>query len=135
MIFWLCIFLISVGIPVAMIVFGILFIRAAFIGFISSVGYRSRRSRRSSDEWAFANKMVGRHLIIFGSILLPIYLFIMLLLFTATESVVGLYGGIMILFSIIPVVLSFLPVERKLKKNFNFYGQRRKKENVKNLEE
>ena len=128
MVFWVAVSLISIAIPLSMIIIGILFIRAAFVGFSSNIGYRSHRSRRSREEWAFANKSIGRSLIVFGSILLPIYSIIMLVLFNSNESTVGLFGGILILVSLIPVLLSVLPVERKLRKNFDIFGKRKPKE-------
>lgn len=126
MVFWISVFLFTIAIPLAMLVFGILFIRAAFVGFSANIAYRSRRSRRSKATWSYANKMVGSMLIVFGSIMLPIYSIIMLLTYKGNESFIGLYGGILILCSIIPVLISFLPVEGLLKKNFDIYGKRKK---------
>ena len=127
MLFWLAVSLVSIGIPLAMIILGILFIRAAFVGFTSFVSYSTRRSRRSKEEWAYANKSLGRALIIFGALLLPVYSIIMLALFSANESLVGLFGGIIILTSIIPVLISVLPIERRLKKKFDIFGHRKPK--------
>ena len=127
MLFWLAVSLVCVGIPLAMIILGILFIRAAFVGYTSAISYSSRRSRRSREEWAYANKMLGRTLLIFGVLLLPIYSIIMLTLFSANESIVGLFGGIMILVSIFPVLISVLPIEGRLKKKCDIFGQRKPK--------
>lgn len=126
MVFWISVFLFTIAIPLAMLVFGILFIRAAFVGFSSNVGYRTRRSRRSKATWSYANKMVGSLLIIFGTVLLPVYSILMLTLTDSNESLIGLYSGILILCSFVPIIISFLPVEGLLKKNFDIYGQRKK---------
>ena len=91
-------------------------------------GYRTARSMKNADTWAFAQRTVGRLWWRAGLVLLPLTVVGMLIcLFTLArdEDTVGFYSIAFLYTQMAILILSILPVERALRRAFDEDGNRR----------
>jgi len=122
---WIFMFIVDLLVPITMIGFGSLFIKKA-PGQINSVfGYRSSRSMKNKETWKFAHRYCGTIWRTAGWIMLFITMILMFFIVHKSVKLIGIFGGILCLLQSIVLILTIIPVESALKKNFDEYGRRR----------
>lgn len=123
---WIYALSVSLLVPFIMIVFGGCFILVGKVGpkKINAVfGYRSARSMKNKETWAFAHFYCGKLWWLVGWIMLLISLVIM---FALKEiSITGIIGALLSLKQLAFLVLTIILTERALRKEFDEDGYRR----------
>lgn len=124
-VFWFFMLAMCLMIPIIMIGFGSYFVRKAPREINGVFGYRTRRSMLNRDTWEFAHRHYGRLSRIIGWILLSLSVFAMLLVCDADEDAIGTIGSVVCIVQVLAILLSIIPTEIALKRNFTEDGQRR----------
>ncbi len=123
---WLLMLLSDFIIPVTMIGMGLLLEKRPPKEINGVFGYRTSQSMKSKDTWEFAQKYCGRIWHVCGRIMLPVTAIAMLFVFGKNEDVICTAGLIICAVQFVFLIGSIVPVERALKKNFDYYGFRKK---------
>ena len=89
-------------------------------------GYRTSRPMKSRDTWEFAHKYCGKIWCICGGIMIPATVIALLFVLGKEGDIVGTAGGIICAVQLVFLIGSIIPTERALKKNFDYYGFRKK---------
>lgn len=105
-----------------MIGFGRLFRNSSPAEINSFYGYRTTMSMKNKETWEFAHHHFGKTWYRLGVILLPLTIVAMLLVFGKDTDTVGTYGGIICGLQLIPLIVSIIPTELALRKNFDKSG-------------
>lgn len=119
---WITILITDLLIPVIMIVFGRVFLHAAPKEINFLYGYRTARSMKNRETWAFAHRHIGRIWGILGWILLLLTALGMTLLWGRDEALIGTVGTVYCVLQLIALILSLVPTELALKKHFHEDG-------------
>ena len=125
MAFWIFMVIMYMLIPVAMAVFGYLFLKKAPKEINPVFGYRTAMSMKNMDTWKFAHKYIGRLWYLFGCALVPISFFVMFTVIGKDTDTVGTVGAILCFVQMIPLLGCIFPTEKALKKNFDKDGNRK----------
>lgn len=125
--FWLFMVVMDLLIPVMMIGFGSVFEKYAPAEINNVFGYRTAMSKKNRDTWEFAHRYLGRLWRIWGWILVPISLIILLLVLGKDENVVGNVGAVLCFGQMAPMILTVICTEWALRKKFDKNGQVRGK--------
>jgi uncharacterized membrane protein len=123
---WFFMFFITLIIPFTMVGFGRYFSKGGPEKINLTFGYRTTRSMRNQETWAFAHRYCGKLWVRMGLILLPVTVIAMLFVL-GEEQVdrVAWYGlGVTVVQMVFLFATIFL-VERALKKTFDDRGNRR----------
>ena len=123
--FWLFMLIMDLLLTFTMIGFGRYFIKKAPREINAVFGYRTSMSMKNQDTWKFAHKYVGKIWYVCGKILLPVSVAAMLLVLGKDEDCVGTVGGIVCGIQLAPLIVSIIPTEIALRKNFDKNGKRR----------
>jgi uncharacterized membrane protein len=123
--FWIFMLIMTLLIPLSMIFFGDRFIKKPPKDINAVYGYRTRMSMKNMDTWLFAHNYAGRIWRAVGFVLLIITLFVMNLVDKNEIKLVGMVAGALSLAQILPMLLSLIPVEIALRKNFTQEGIRK----------
>ena len=123
--FWIFMLLMNVLLPLCMIGFGKLFLISSPGEINEYWGDRTARSKKNQETWEFAQRYFGQVWWRAGWIMLPLSVLLMLPTLGKSVSVVGIWGGIEALLGCGAMVLTILPVERALKRNFTKEGKRK----------
>ena len=122
--FWVFMLLFALQVPALMVVIGVLMEKKPPQEISRIYGYRTARSMQNADTWRFAHLYCGRLWrrmgIALGLLTLPAFL----LLLGRPLQTIALFGLCACLAQTAALVLTFLPVERKLKHTFDIDGQR-----------
>lgn len=86
------------------------------------LGYRTKRSMSSSEAWHFANELCGKIWLIGGLVMIPLTIIGMFISIRLAGLEAGV--GIICMLQIAAMLLSLIPVESILKKNFDEDGNR-----------
>ncbi len=121
--FWVFMLVMDLLIPCIMIGFGIYFRNHPPKKINYIVGYRTARSMKSKETWDFAHRHSGRIWAICGLILLPVSAAVMLLALGKDDDTVGLFGAAVCMIQVLVMILSIIPTEIALKKNFDENGK------------
>lgn len=120
--FWIFMCASNFMIPILMILFGYFFKKFG-AGSINAVfGYRTKRSMKNQQTWDFANLYFARLWIKVGWIMLPISIVLMLPVLGKAVDTIGTWGGIIAMVQVVVLLISIIPVECALKKNFDENG-------------
>lgn len=93
---------------------------------INSVcGYRSRRSMMNLDTWKFAHENCGKRWWRIGWIMLIATILIQIPFYEKDESMIGTLGLILCVLECTILLISIIPTENALKKNFDDDGNRK----------
>lgn len=112
-------------IPVIMVCTGAALRRGKFSTINPVSGYRTRRSMQNQQTWDYAQRECGRLWQRWGwGELIATVVLMLLFLGEKTESV-GIFGGILCLLQIVPLLVSIFVVEKKLQAAFDENGVRR----------
>ena len=123
--FWIFMLLMCLLVPLTMAVCGRIFTENT-PAFGSAFGYKTRRSTRNRNTWAFAHQYIGRLWFFSGVIMLPLSVLGMVLLALHKPiDTVGTVGGVISGIQCAVMVLTILPTEQALKRNFDDYGRRK----------
>lgn len=123
--FWLFMTVITILLPLTMLVFGLYFSKNAPSEINSAFGYRTKSSMKSQDTWEFAHRYCGKLWKIYGAVLLPISVIPMILLKSSSENTVSVVSTALMIIQLVPMLLSIVLTERKLKQDFDENGKRR----------
>ena len=121
--FWVFMFICDLLLPAIMITFGFAFIRNPPKQINGLYGCRTARSMKNADTWAFAHAMCGRIWRRVGFVLLIASAVAGLFALPLENNGVGVAGIIMISVQLVVMIVSIIPVERALKRNFDENGE------------
>ena len=123
--FWIFMTCCTLLIPVIMVCTGAALRRGKFSTINPVSGYRTRRSMQNQQTWDYAQRECGRLWQRWGwGELIATVVLMLLFLGEKTESV-GIFGGILCLLQIVPLLVSIFVVEKKLQAAFDENGVRR----------
>ena len=123
--FWIFMACCTLLIPVIMICTGAALRRGKFSTINPVSGYRTRRSMQNQQTWDYAQRECGRLWQRWGwGELIATVVLMLLFLGEKTESV-GIFGGVLCLLQIVPLLVSIFVVEKKLQATFDENGVRR----------
>lgn len=114
--------LMSLMIPVIMLVFGWIFRCQAPKKINVWYGYRTARSMKNEDTWAFAHRHLGRTWMIVGAVLLVISVIPMIAVLGKDEDTVSVVSPVLTVVQLIPMIVSLIPTEQALKNTFDENG-------------
>lgn len=115
---------VSLFVPIIMVIFGKSFLKAAPKEINGIYGYRTAMSMKNQDTWEFAHKHFGKVWFYAGLILLPLNIIPLLFVMGESKDLIGTIGILVCLIDTAVMLLSIIPTERALKKNFDSDGNR-----------
>lgn len=124
---WIFMMIMCLLTPIILIGFGSAFCHKPPHDINSVVGYRTPRSTRNKDTWAFAHAYFGVIAKRMGWIQLVLSLAVMLVVLGQNEELVGRVGSMVMVAQVISLIASIFPTEAALKRTFNEKGERRTK--------
>lgn len=124
MAFWVFMAVVSLFIPIIMVIFGKSFLKAAPKEINGIYGYRTAMSMKNQDTWEFAHKHFGKVWFYAGLILLPLNIIPLLFVMGESKDLIGTVGIVVCLIDTAVMLLSIIPTEKALKKNFDSDGNR-----------
>lgn len=124
MAFWVFMAVVSLFIPIIMVIFGKSFLKAAPKEINGIYGYRTAMSMKNQDTWEFAHKHFGKVWFYAGLILLPLNIIPLLFVMGEGKDLIGTVGIVVCLIDTAVMLLSIIPTEKALKKNFDSDGNR-----------
>lgn len=120
--FWIFMTCCTLLIPVIMVCTGAALRRGKFSTINPVSGYRTRRSMQNQQTWDYAQRECGRLWQRWGwGELIATVVLMLLFLGEKTESV-GIFGGVLCLLQIVPLLVSIFVVEKKLQAAFDENG-------------
>lgn len=122
--FWCFLFCCDLLIPFLMIVFGRLLWKHPPAGINMVYGYRTKRSMKNADTWRFAQEYCGRLWWKIGWIMLGLSAIVHFPFCRASQKTLGRFSSALCFVQCIVLLVSGLPTERALEKNFNDRGER-----------
>lgn len=126
--FWWFMFICDLLIPFLMIICGRMMWKHSPKRINGIAGYRSKRSMKNMDTWKFAHDYCGRLWWKIGWVMLIPSAAIHVPFYNKSENAIGVMGGVLCTVQCLALILSIIPTERALKKNFTEEGIRYKKE-------
>lgn len=123
--FWLFTLAMALLIPGCMIVLGRSFEKNPPGEINGGYGYRTTRSMRNRETWAFAQRYSGRFWVRAGRPVLAVSLIWMLLLFGREADTVAHLGLLLTGLQMVPFLAVIPATERALKLNFDDFGRKR----------
>ena len=122
----LCVLLL---IPAVMMLLGAIFLKRPPRKINDWFGYRTRRAMSSQEAWDFAHRTCGRIWLRWGAVLAVATVLVVLLLGRGEESLLSGWGGTAVLLQCGVMIVSTIPVDQALKRNFDQDGHPINKEN------
>ncbi|MFR5932509.1 MAG: SdpI family protein [Oscillospiraceae bacterium] len=126
MMFWIYMLVCSLLIPLIILGVGALLAKHPPKQINWAYGYRTRRSTKNKETWLFAQVYAGRLWMRLSWPMLAAALVVMGCLYGKPIDTVSLGAGILVGAQTLVLVLTILPVERALKRNFDELGRPRK---------
>lgn len=126
---WFLLGAMSLFVPLIMLIFGIVFLKKSPNKINPVYGYRSRRSMKSIDAWKFAHFLCGKIWLYAGIVMLLLTILAMLLVLKKSEETIGTVAQIVIYVQLAVLLLSIIPVEASLKRNFDENGNKKSPKN------
>ncbi len=121
---WIALVFPTLLVPLTMVGFGWLLSKKAPKSINWLFGYRTSRSMKNDETWRFAQKKIGRLWLIWGSTMLLLTLALLLILFGKDDRLFEKAGLVLTVVQLVVLILSIIPVERALKRNFDKDGRR-----------
>lgn len=112
-------------IPLTMIGFGLYFLKKGPQTINPIFGYRTNRSMKNQDTWRFAHKHCGRTWFMWGTILLTVSIITILYISIAEHPLFSISDDNILIIQTLVLILSIIPTEVALRKNFDKNGCRR----------
>ena len=123
--FWIFMLIACELIPFVMVVFGIVFSKTAPKNINIVFGYRTVRSMKNEDTWAFAHKHIGRTWLMMGIPMLVLSAVILVLVKGAGDTAISAVCTVLNIVQIVLLVAAIFPTERALEKTFDKNGNRK----------
>ncbi len=123
--FWVFMLVVNLLLPFSMLGFGSLFYKKPPDKINSAFGYRTKLSMKNQETWEFAHRTCGRLWRVLGLVLLIITVIAMLFLLGRNMESTAFFATGILVFQLLVMLGSILPVERALKKRFDKDGRRR----------
>ena len=122
---WLSELVLVLVIPILVFAFGTHFDKKGAPRNINSFfGYRTARSVRSWETWSFAHAKIGRLWKLIGLIMVPVSAGLFAILIKKSEDTMSVFGLLIMLLQLVPIIVSIVIVEKSLKQSFNERGER-----------
>ena len=118
-------FICTLIVPVIVLLVGLLFLKVKIKDVNSVLGYRTSMSMKNQDTWDFANSYFPKVWIILSIGMIIVTLLLWLILNKQSESVVERAATAITLVQTALMVLSIVPCEIALRKNFDKDGNRK----------
>ena len=115
---------VSLAIPVLLSLAGLWF-RWKPARYGSSFGYRTLRSLRSRESWAFAQRLQARTYTVLGIVLAAVAAAVMLVFRSAEPERLNAARNVLLIFDMAALLLTYIPIERQLKRHFDGNGNPR----------
>ena len=125
MVFWIFMLVMDLIVPITMLCLGRQFMKNAPKRINSNYGYRTNMSMKSQETWDFAHRYCGKVWWIMGLVMLPATLATMLFVLGEDTEHISIMGGIVCGAQLIPPLLSIIPTELALRRNFDKEGRRK----------
>lgn len=122
---WIFIMIMDMIIPIIMLVVSQMFIKKMPKHINSIVGYRTTMSMKNKETWKFAHEYCGKLWRVHGGIMLAISIIVMLLVLGKGKESIAIVGGVLCSLQCIWLVVTIIPVEKALRKNFDKNGNRK----------
>ena len=126
---WFLLGAMSLFVPLIMLIFGIVFLKKSPNKINPVYGYRSRRSMKSIEAWKFAHYLCAKIWLYAGIVMLLLTILAMLLVLKKSEETIGTVAQIVIYVQLAVLLLSIIPVEASLKRNFDENGNKKSPKN------
>lgn len=123
--FWIFMLAVDLILPAAMLSLGRRFMKNPPKEINSNYGYRTSMSMKNQDTWDFAHRLCGKLWWITGLVLLPATVLALLFVLGEDTARVGRAAAIVCGAQLLPPLLSFIPVELALRRNFDRDGRRK----------
>lgn len=120
--FTIFLFICSLIVPIIMLIGGFLLKYKTPKEINSVVGYRTPRSQKNIETWMFANKYCGKLWIRLGLIVLILSAIIQILFIYSSYEYFGIVAMYIEAVQVAVIVISIIPVEKALKRNFDDDG-------------
>lgn len=111
-------------IPCAMLIFGAYYTKKN-TDKINYLGYKTTQSMKSDDTWHFAHRYCGKLWLKLGKIVLAISAVVMLISLRSNMEMVSYIGEVLVVLQTVTLLVSMIPVERALRRQFDRHGNRR----------
>ncbi|RKI41338.1 SdpI family protein [bacterium D16-51] len=122
--FWIYMFLSNELVPILMLIFGRIFKKHPPKNINSLYGYRTSMSTKNIETWNFAHAYCGRLWWRIGLAMFLSTAAAMLPLIGKTMDEIGFWSSLIMIIQCAALIVSILPVERALRKNFDKTGKR-----------
>ena len=122
---WISVSVSVLLIPIIILIIGFWFSKKPPENINHLLGYRTARSMKNEQTWAFAQKYTGKVFKFSGIIILVLSIILMLLVLGKDEKVVANCGRVICVLQVVMILVSIIPVECALKKNFNDDGTKK----------
>ena len=122
---WILFTVFSAFIPAIMLIYSVIFLKRPPKKINSAYGYRSRRSMKSPEAWKFAHFLCAKIWLFTSIVLFVLSVAAMLFVLGKDENTVGLVFQIVMYVQLAILILTILPVELALKKEFDENGNRK----------
>jgi len=120
--FWIFMFCCTLLISIIMIIAGNSMRLGKFKTINYIVGYRTRRSMKNQQTWDYAHRECGLLWRRWGSTMLVLTVIAMLLFMGEDTDHIGVVGSVITVLQMIPLFLSIVIVEKKLREKFDENG-------------
>lgn len=120
--FWIFMTCCTLLLPVIMICTGAALRRRKFSTINPVSGYRTRRSMKNQQTWDYAHRECGLLWRRWGSTMLVLTVIAMLLFMGEDTDHIGVVGSVITVLQMIPLFLSIVIVEKKLREKFDENG-------------
>jgi uncharacterized membrane protein len=123
--FWWFMFICDLLIPLLMIICGRMLWKNPPKSINGIIGYRTPRSMKNMDTWNFAHDYCGRLWWKMGWIMLIPSIMVQLPFYNSADNTIGMVGGILCTVQCVILIVSIVPTETALRRNFTDEGTRR----------
>lgn len=120
--FWWFMFICDLLVPIIMIVCGRIMWKHYPKNINSVIGYRTVRSMKNIDTWKFAHDYYERLWWKIGWVMLIPSVIILFPFYNRSVNMIGIVGTILCVLQSVILILSILPTESALKRNFTDEG-------------
>ncbi len=127
--FWIFMLFIALLIPLTMVVFGSIFYKNAPKKINPIFGYRTTMSMKNNDTWSFAHRLIGKIWLIVGSACTILSTVCMIFVVKCDKETIGTMGEIITIACVFVIILTIIPVEVALKRNFDENGNKKSPKN------
>ena len=123
--FWWLMLVCGLLTPLLMIVCGRMMWKRPPKSINGSLGYRTARSMKNMETWKFAHDSCGRLWWKIGWIILLPSAAIYVPVYGSSEDVIGALSAVLLTIQCVILIVTIIPTERALKRNFGDEGTRR----------